>query len=214
MRGTIRARGKGTWQVQVYAGRDPHTGRERRIARTIHGTKRDAERALARLITEVEAGQHRGDDPTVATLAEQWYTARSGSWSPRTRDAYRRELDQRIIPRLGHRKARTITARDLVERQVAEVAGELAGFGAEHPLHGDGHLHRRGLDPTPDLGHPWLAEGLAAHLSTHLCGQLGLAHPPPVEEVLERIPERLRPLPVLIAFAHSGQRKPVADQAV
>ena len=44
MRGTIRARGKGRWQVQVYAGRSPD-GREKRVARTIRGTRKDAERA-------------------------------------------------------------------------------------------------------------------------------------------------------------------------
>lgn len=81
MRGTIRARGKGRWQVQAYAGRGPDD-REKRVARTIRGTKRDAERALAALVVEVEAGQHRGDDPTVAELAEQWYAARVADWSP------------------------------------------------------------------------------------------------------------------------------------
>lgn len=112
MRGTIRARGKGTWQVQVYAGRGPD-GREKRVARTVHGKRADADQALRALILEVEAGQHRGDDPTVADLAEQWYAARSASWSPRTRGEYRRQVDLRIVPHLGKRKARTVTARDL-----------------------------------------------------------------------------------------------------
>lgn len=112
MRGTIRARGKGRWQIQVYAGRGPD-GREHRVARTIHGKRADADQALRQLIREVEAGQHRGDDPTVTQLAEQWYTARSSAWSPRTRTTYRATIDQRITPHLGHRRARTITTRDL-----------------------------------------------------------------------------------------------------
>lgn len=70
MRGTIRARGKGRWQVQVYAGRDHRTGKERRVARTIHGTRSGADHALRQLIREVEAGQHRGDD--IHDIKETW----------------------------------------------------------------------------------------------------------------------------------------------
>lgn len=127
MRGTIRARGKGRWQVQVYAGRGPD-GTERRRARTIHGTKRDAEAALNRLILEVEAGQHTGDDPTVAELAEQWYQARRADWSPDTSDAYRRSLDNWVLPRLGRKRARKVTARDLDQAYAAMTAD---GAGAQ-----------------------------------------------------------------------------------
>jgi hypothetical protein len=61
MRGTIRQRKRGVWQVQVYVGRDPD-GRHRRKARTIHGTKRDAETELRNMVDEVKAGQHRPAD--------------------------------------------------------------------------------------------------------------------------------------------------------
>ena len=60
MRGTIRARGKGRWQVQVYAGRDLD-GRERRVACTVHGKRADADQAPRALIRKVEGGQHSGD---------------------------------------------------------------------------------------------------------------------------------------------------------
>lgn len=146
MRGTIRARGKGRWQVQAYAGRGPDD-REKRVARTIRGTKRDAERALAALVVEVEAGQHRGDDPTIATLAEQWYAARSGAWSPRTRDSYRRELDHRILPHLGQRKARTVDARDL-DLLYATLAAE--GAGARRHRHR--HRPRRAVTQSEENG--------------------------------------------------------------
>ena len=79
MRGTIRARGKGRWQVQVYAGRGPD-GRERRVARTIHGTRRDADHALAALVLQVEAGQHRGA-PNTRSIANA--TSTDGSLMPR-----------------------------------------------------------------------------------------------------------------------------------
>jgi integrase len=39
----------GVWRVDVEVGRDPVTGRRRRVARVVHGTREDAEIALARL---------------------------------------------------------------------------------------------------------------------------------------------------------------------
>jgi integrase len=39
----------GVWRVDVEIGRDPVTGRRRRVARVMHGTREDAEIALARL---------------------------------------------------------------------------------------------------------------------------------------------------------------------
>ena len=39
----------GVWRVDVEIARDPVTGRRRRVSRTIHGTREDAEIALARL---------------------------------------------------------------------------------------------------------------------------------------------------------------------
>lgn len=112
MRGTIRARGKGAWQVQVYAGRGPD-GREKRVARTVHGKKADAETALRNLIREVEAGQHQGDDLTVSQLADQWTAARQADWSPRVRKEYPRQVKKWITPRLGDRPIRKVTTREL-----------------------------------------------------------------------------------------------------
>jgi hypothetical protein len=55
---TIRPR-RGGYQVIVYAGIDPVTGRQRQIARQVKG-KREAERLEARLRAEVADGRHRG----------------------------------------------------------------------------------------------------------------------------------------------------------
>ncbi len=47
MPGQIIGRGKGTWLVRVYQGRDPATGKRAYENKTIHGTKKDAEAYLA-----------------------------------------------------------------------------------------------------------------------------------------------------------------------
>ena len=52
MAGSMRlVRGKDTWELRVYAGRD-RRGRVRHVHRTFHGTKRAAQLELARLVVE------------------------------------------------------------------------------------------------------------------------------------------------------------------
>ena len=51
----------GVWRVDIEFGRDPVTGRCRRVSRTLQGTRRDAEAALARLkVAEAEQRLPRG----------------------------------------------------------------------------------------------------------------------------------------------------------
>jgi hypothetical protein len=62
----IRRRRNG-YQVIVYAGIDPVTGRQRQISRQVRG-KREAERLEGKLRAEVAEGRHRGS--AARTVAE------------------------------------------------------------------------------------------------------------------------------------------------
>lgn len=96
MRGNLRQRGVGTWELRV------HAGGGRYVTRTVHGSRRDAERALARLVVEVDEGRTtpaRGR--TVATLANAWYEARAAGWSPKMAADTRRWLDRIFLPQVG-----------------------------------------------------------------------------------------------------------------
>jgi integrase len=66
----IRKRRNGL-QVQVYAGRDPFTGRKRWVSRQVPGqTKqsyRQAKKVEAELLEHVDRGQHRGSFQQLAT---------------------------------------------------------------------------------------------------------------------------------------------------
>jgi hypothetical protein len=84
--GMIRRRRNG-YQVIVYAGIDPVTGRQRQISRQAKG-KREAERLEGKLGAEVAEGRHRGSAArTVAELLDAWLAWRrpAASRSPRTR---------------------------------------------------------------------------------------------------------------------------------
>jgi integrase len=96
-------------QVQVYAGRDPLTGRKRWVSRQVPGKGRAAMKRArqveAELLAQVAAGQHRGSKTkTVAELLERWLEWRVSvrPISPTTVAAYRGYIDRSILPSLGN----------------------------------------------------------------------------------------------------------------
>jgi len=109
--GSIRQRGKESWELRVFVGRDPATDKKQYLTKTFRGTRRDAERELARLVVQADDGQVAVRGGTLAELCEQWYAHREADWSPATAYNYRKILDRRIIPRFGStqlRKLRTV----------------------------------------------------------------------------------------------------------
>jgi integrase len=112
----IRKRRNGL-QVQVYAGRDPLTGRKRWVSRQVPGqTKRsyrEAKKIEAELLEQVDRGQHRGSSSrTVAELIERWLGWRQQvrPISPVTVANYRGAIDRYILPNLGRAKVQQVDA--------------------------------------------------------------------------------------------------------
>jgi integrase len=103
----IRPRRDG-WQVIVYTGIDPLTGRQRQISRQVKGSRKQAERVETRLKAEVMAGRHRGT--AAKTLGEmvdvylEWREQNGKPIGPRTIQGYRALAEARIKP--GLRKLR------------------------------------------------------------------------------------------------------------
>jgi integrase len=115
----IRKRRDGL-QVQVYAGRDPLTGRKRYVSQQVPGqTKaslREAKQVEARLLEEVGAGQHRGSRArTMAELLERWLEWRPTvkPIAPTTVASYRAALDRYVLPALGKLPVRQVDAATL-----------------------------------------------------------------------------------------------------
>jgi hypothetical protein len=50
--GSMRLRGRDSWQLRVYVGTNPETGRPRWLSKTVHGTQRFARRQPEELVTE------------------------------------------------------------------------------------------------------------------------------------------------------------------
>jgi integrase len=115
----IRKRREGL-QVQVYAGRDPLTGRKRWVSRQVPGqTKaayRQAKKVEAELLEQVDRGEQRGSRTrTVGELVERWFTWRQQvrPISPVTVANYRGAIDRYLLPALGRAKVREVDAATL-----------------------------------------------------------------------------------------------------
>lgn len=131
MKGYRRWR-SGAWRLTVYAGTDPATGKERRVYKTVHAPNNRtgesaADRALAKLITEVSAGEHTAsDDMSLAELLERWQQTRAFAWSPKTALERRRLVDVHLVPELGDRRIDRLRAIDLQQYLDRKLAAGLA----------------------------------------------------------------------------------------
>lgn len=72
MRGSMREKRPGYWELRVHAGRDPITGKEVVISRGFKGTKKAAGGALADLVTDVRRGTIGSSDATLAEAMGYW----------------------------------------------------------------------------------------------------------------------------------------------
>ena len=99
MRGHLRQRGE-AWELRAYAGVDPITNRQKYVTRTFRGGKREAEEALARLVTEVSGGSHAAQDTTVGDLLREWLALAKPELSPTTARGYDWIITTYILPTL------------------------------------------------------------------------------------------------------------------
>jgi len=103
MKGYIRQRSKGSWEIAIDVGRDPSTGKRLQHWETVRGTKRDAQQRLAELLVTIEQGSYiKPERRTLGAWLEDWINSYvATNCSPRTVDSYRSELRVHIIPALG-----------------------------------------------------------------------------------------------------------------
>lgn len=111
--GSLSERSPGVFRLRVYIGKDPKTGNPRQVDRTFRGSRRDAQRALAALVHEVQEGRHRGGNATFGVLLDAWDATLELTRSANTADTYRNHVRVRIRPALGDVKLRALTAADL-----------------------------------------------------------------------------------------------------
>jgi integrase len=102
MQGHLQQRGSNSWRVRVYVGRDD-LGKKRYVDRTVRGSKREAQRVMARLVAEVDDRRHV---PTAkrkfGDVLDEWLEVKASTVEESTIEDYRYYARTYIQPALGH----------------------------------------------------------------------------------------------------------------
>ncbi|HNH37460.1 MAG: site-specific integrase [Microthrixaceae bacterium] len=115
MQGSKRkGRRPGTWELRVDAGEDPLTRKRQQKSVTFHGTSRQADVALAELITKSARGQVSVGQRTVAHAIEAGLRqAELEGLEPTTLRSYRTSAECHVLPALGSRRLSHLSAEHL-----------------------------------------------------------------------------------------------------
>lgn len=127
MQGNLQQRGANSWRVRVFVGRD-ELGKKRYLQRTVRGTKREAQRAMAKLVTEVDGGRHvPAAKRRFGELLDQWLEVKASTVEESTIEDYRYYVARYIKPALGHLTLDRIRTIDLDRFYARLRAGEHGG---------------------------------------------------------------------------------------
>ena len=126
MTGHMRKRGPNSWQLIVHLGHDER-GRRRSASKTVRGTKREAELALAALVTDVVKHALM---PTTSLRVEQvvrsWLEAKAPRLSPSTVVRYEVAI-KHIVPAIGDIAVARLRTRDVEDFYAALHSRGLSG---------------------------------------------------------------------------------------
>lgn len=135
-RGQIIARGPGKYLVRVNIGRDERNGRRRTAAKTVAGTYAQANKALTKLLAEVDAGSYRapvrhslGEYLTGTWLAERLSNVKAGNLSARAFNDYERAVGKLVehfgaLPLDGITKAAVADVKRVLVEKYAPCAAQ------------------------------------------------------------------------------------------
>ncbi len=96
MKGSIRQRSKGSWQLR-YDILDPESGMRKYVSETVRGTKKEAERVLRERVWPL-----LNPEATSLSRGRRWQSSCSAGWTPTSPPT----------PRSGRRKGIEATLRD------------------------------------------------------------------------------------------------------
>lgn len=115
MAGTIYPRGKNVFQVRIFLGYDPETGKRRNLCRTVHGTKKDAQTLLTKLLRDRDTGEIvEPSKLTVGAFLDRWIKdAATGRVRARTLDDYQAIIRRYLKPAFGGRRLDQLTALEI-----------------------------------------------------------------------------------------------------
>jgi len=110
-------RSNSVYELRVYVGRDPLTGKVRHISRHHRGGPASADAALRKLVEDVESKRSGGSNVKFGQLLD--LMARADRGRPPTMREYRRLIEKTIRPALGSTSVRRLNPHKLDELYVA-----------------------------------------------------------------------------------------------
>jgi integrase len=104
MKGHIRQQGAHSWAIVLSLGVDPSTGKRRQKWTSVKGTKREAEKKLRELLTQIDNGTYiEPSKQTLAEFLEEWIRDYvEPNLSAKTVEWYRYIANNHLIPGLGN----------------------------------------------------------------------------------------------------------------
>jgi len=129
MRGSIRQRSKGSWEICLDVGRDPATGRRLRHFESVRGNKGAAHQRLAQLMVEVEDGGYvrTPRNLTVQDYLRGWLRSYVElNCAPKTIESYRSVIELHIVPEIGTVRLVDLQARYLQALYARKKKGGLS----------------------------------------------------------------------------------------
>lgn len=130
MQGNLQQRGPSSWRIRVFVGRD-ESGKKGYLERTVRGTKRGAQRVMARLVTEVDEGRHVAAASTrFGEVLERWLEIKATVMEATTLASYRWITTTYVAPALGSLPLDKVRALDL-DRLYSRLRASGSGKGTE-----------------------------------------------------------------------------------
>jgi integrase len=116
-KGSIRARGKASWEIKFDISPDPETGNRRTKTKNVKGTKRDAQRELNRVLTEVQDQDYiTPTKDTVRKVALNWLSQvaphKNGA---KSLEGHEGRINTHILPYIGNVELLKLTS-DQIEK--------------------------------------------------------------------------------------------------
>jgi integrase len=112
MKGSMRQRGS-AWELRVYLGADPVSGKPRYVTKTVQGGKREAQKALNELVVAAERGTIARTRTTVGELLDAWLELARADFSPKTVRETSGMIERYLRPALGDVPLNKLTAATL-----------------------------------------------------------------------------------------------------
>jgi hypothetical protein len=126
------------WRLRVVVGYDPKTGNPQQKSRTVYGTKKATDEALAAFLTEARTGTTIRSTDTLNALLNRWLEQLAPDLSPTTIRGYREKLN-RVRRDLGEIKLGDLSAQKL-DRAYAEWRKDGVSR-ADHPPYSPRPVH-------------------------------------------------------------------------